>query len=434
MRRNAPVGDPDFGRAFPCVCQEQVSEGVRQARLRRYSNLGLLMDVRLEGLNPLGPSASAEGQARYGVALEAARGFTERPQGLLLLTGGNGVGKTRLAAAAANRLIELGRPVFFAFVPDLLDQLRGSYAPDSELDYGELFELVKNAPVLALDDLGGHSGTAWAEEKLFQIINHRYIASLPTIVTSSVQVDRLEGRLQTRLMDSRWSRVVDLGGSAKAGMPEMGAIPAAMRKSMTFESFDPWGLSGDKRAMQLRSHVKSAVWSFAQTLERWLVLYGGTGSGKTHLAVAVANTQLEKGRDVFYAFVPDLLDHLRDTYNPDSRVTYDELFDRVKQAHLLILDDLGGENSSSWAYEKLYQIIVRRQHAELPTIVTFRSLHENKSDPMADPIASRLNDGRLVTPLHLDVQDYRNTGKQQSQSSYHGSTGRRRSPEPRRPF
>ena len=45
--------------------------------------------------------------------------------------------------------------------------------------------------------------------------------------------------------------------------------------------------------------------------------------------------------DIFFAFVPDLLDHLRYTFSPDSRVTYDELFDRIKQAPLLIHGRLG---------------------------------------------------------------------------------------------
>ena len=206
VRRDVPVTHPDFGRAFPCSCQEEASDGQRLARLLRFSNLGMLASVRFDALNPQGPGAGAEAQARYGIALDVARKFAEAPAGVLLLTGGHGVGKTHLAAAAANRLIERAQPVFFAFVPDLLDQLRGSYSPDSDLSFDELFDLVKNVPALVLDDLGAQSGGAWADEKLFQIVNHRYVSDLPTIVTSSVPVDRLDGRLQTRLTDSRWSR------------------------------------------------------------------------------------------------------------------------------------------------------------------------------------------------------------------------------------
>lgn len=405
MRRDAPVGDADFGRAFPCVCQEQASAGQRLSRLQRFSNLGVLAQVSFESLGSAGPGATAEAQARYDAARRAARSFADSPGGTLLLAGGNGTGKTHLAAAAANLLIERGHPVFFAFVPDLLDQLRGSYSPDSDLSYDEMFEQVKNVPVLVLDDLGTHSGTPWAEEKLFQVVNHRFLTGLPTIVTSSVQVERLDGRLQSRLTDPRSSRVIDLGGSAKAGATAMGGIEPAMLRHMTFASFDPRGRARDPRALGTIEAALAMSRAFANDPDGWLVLVGDSGCGKTHLTVAIANEQLAKGGDVFFAFVPDLLDHLRYTFSPDSRVTYDELFDRIRQAPLLVLDDLGAESSTAWANEKLYQIIVHRHNARLPTIITTRALPAG-----GNPIASRLNDSRLVTVVPITAPDYRQTG------------------------
>ena len=165
MRRELPVVDADFGRAFPCACQQDASTSQRLSRLQRFSNLGVLSDVRFEGIDAEGPGTGAEAAARYQAALTAALRFAEEPGGSLTLLGGHGVGKTHLAAAVANRLMEQGHPVFFTFVPDFLDQIRGSYSQDSELTYDELFEQVKAVPMLILDDLGAHSGTPWAEEK-----------------------------------------------------------------------------------------------------------------------------------------------------------------------------------------------------------------------------------------------------------------------------
>ena len=51
-------------------------------------------------------------------------------------------------------------------------------------------------------------------------------------------------------------------------------------------------------------------------------------------------------------------------------VTYDSVFDELKNTPLLILDDLGREHSSPWAEEKLYQIMVHRHEARLPTVIT----------------------------------------------------------------
>ena len=68
--------------------------------------------------------------------------FAEEPEGWLLLQGGNGCGKTHLAAAIANRALNRGRRVFFAAVPELLDHLRSTFSPAREIQRDEIFELV----------------------------------------------------------------------------------------------------------------------------------------------------------------------------------------------------------------------------------------------------------------------------------------------------
>jgi DNA replication protein DnaC len=62
--------------------------------------------------------------------------------------------------------------------------------------------------VLVLDDMGTQSGTAWAQEKLFQILNHRYNAQLATVVTTNLGIDRLDERLRMRLTDPELARVI----------------------------------------------------------------------------------------------------------------------------------------------------------------------------------------------------------------------------------
>jgi DNA replication protein DnaC len=53
----------------------------------------------------------------------------------------------------------------------------------------------------AFDDRGTESATPWAREKLYQIINHRYVAKLPTVITTSVSPDDLDPRIRTRILD-----------------------------------------------------------------------------------------------------------------------------------------------------------------------------------------------------------------------------------------
>ena len=103
--------------------------------------------------------------------------------GWLLFTGAGGSGKTHLLAAIVNRSIERETPAFYISVPDLLDHLRSTFAPSSEISYDELFEHVRNIPLLALDDLGAHATTPWAQEKLNQILNHRFNRQMPTVIS-----------------------------------------------------------------------------------------------------------------------------------------------------------------------------------------------------------------------------------------------------------
>jgi DNA replication protein DnaC len=89
---------------------------------------------------------------------------------------------------------------------------------------------------------------------------------------------------------------------------------------------------------------------------RFLALIGASGSGKTYLAAAIANQRIKLGHPVFFQTVPELLDHLRSTFAPGSEMPYDEIFHKVCNAPLLILDDLGVQASTSWAKEKLDQL------------------------------------------------------------------------------
>jgi DNA replication protein DnaC len=86
-------------------------------------------------------------------------------------------------------------------VPDLLDHLRSTFGPSSEIEYDQRFEDIREADVLILDDLGTENTTPWAREKLFQIINHRYNFALPTVITSNRKPEEIDPRIFSRMSD-----------------------------------------------------------------------------------------------------------------------------------------------------------------------------------------------------------------------------------------
>ena len=376
--------------------------------MRRYSNLGALSRISFATTDLNGPLPDAASQQMFSLGVTEAARFAEDPKGWLVLTGPSGSGKTHLAVAIANRCIERNQTTFFIVAADLLDHLRASYSPENPVTYDELFEQVRNVPVLVLDDLGMTSATPWAQEKLFQVINHRYNNSLPTVVTVRGPLQRLDDSLRTRLENAEGpATAVQLGNFNNRLAQGMGEVRPEMLKRMTFENFDTRGgaeaTSDDQETLDSAMHTAQA---FAADPDGWLLFNGPRGCGKTHLAVAIAGERLRQGSQVFFAFVPTLLDHLRATFSPDSPVGYDELFEQINSVPLLILDDLGAESSTAWAEEKLYQIVVHRHEARLPTVITTVSMIDELEDTKSR-IASRLVDGIVVNWLPISAPNYR---------------------------
>ena len=359
VRRARKLDDPLFGRAEPCTCVLDEAGEVRRSRLERISNLGALTRFSFDSL---------EGEAS--TAAVQVRAYANEPDGWLVLKGPSGSGKTHLAAAIANERIARGEPVLFMFTPDLLDGLRASYQPaEGEPGFEALFEQVRTAPLLILDDIDAGASSEWAREKLFQIVNARYNAALPTVCTCYSLTDALDERISRRLSSGA---VLDLsGGAPLSRYRQIGGMTRERLEDYGFHNFHtrfPNYASQENESLQT---AWESAHRFADSPEGWMLVLGESGCGKTHLAAAVANAVLRSGGDAFFAVVPDLLDHLRASFAPGrGDPGYDELFDDVRNAGLLVLDDLGPHTSSSWAVEKLFQIANYRASSRLPTIIT----------------------------------------------------------------
>lgn len=408
VRHDVPFGHSDFGRAFPCSCRRDDARD----RLRKRSNLGPLASrtfgtFRQEGRGEL----SERSQLRLVQAFLVSQDFAERPQGWLVLSGPSGCGKTHLAAAIANRQIELGHEVFFTVVPDLLDHLRATFAPNSDVSYDDLFESVRNTRLLILDDLGTQSGSPWAQEKLFQLLNHRFNAEMPTVVTTNHRLHELDERLRARLEDRISAREEVLPWDSPLEEALIGDWPAGLREQR-FHTFDFARADvGSEQVASLREAYEVAA-RFAEDPHGWLVLVGDRGCGKTHLAAAVKNEREQLGLPTLFMTVPDLLDYLRATYAPTSDVTYDRGFDAIRKTPVLILDDYGAHSATPWAEEKLFQLLNYRLNARLPTMITTNVPLDRPESLPSSPhqearILSRLLDKQFSKVRRINAPDYR---------------------------
>lgn len=366
---------PYFGKVFDCECRTAKLQDKRIEYLRQLGGLSHLSDKVFENFNPEGIGLTLPQKHRDNLrgAFRRAVQFAEEPDGLLIFTGGYGCGKTHLAAAIANYQLAQGEKVLFVTAPDLLDHLRTGFSTEEAEGYNERFDEVRDVPLLILDDLGIESPTPWATEKLYQLLNYRYNAKLPTVITTNYSLEELELRVRSRLSDPDIAETYPIlapdyrRGGVSAETSDFNSLN--LYSHMTFDSFElRYELPRDARE-NLQRALEIAL-DFAEHPEGWLIYLGNYGCGKTHLAAAIANSFHNDGGEALFITVPDLLDHLRAAFAPSSHTSYDKRFSEIKSAQLLVLDDLGTESATPWAREKLYQLFNYRYNAHLPTIIT----------------------------------------------------------------
>lgn len=204
LRYDVPVDHPSFGQVYQCDCRLRNIAHDRLEKLRKISNLNAFSSSSFDDFEP----GIAGTQQAFEEALNFAADPTHR---WLVLSGPVGVGKTHLAVAIAQYAIEQNSmAAYFAAVPDLMDHLRSSFSPASEEGYDDRFEEIRTAQLLVLDDLGTENATPWAQEKLYQIINHRYVERLPTVITTNVDIRKIDDRIASRMLDHRLATLVEI--------------------------------------------------------------------------------------------------------------------------------------------------------------------------------------------------------------------------------
>ncbi len=406
-RLDVSTADPKFGRVVPCECLELKNRERQSSRLYRVSHMDGLQQFTFANFRSDGRGELENGQqASLELALARAKDFATSMEGWLVLQGGYGCGKTHLSAAIANVAVSNGVPTLYLTVPDLLDWLRSSF-DDNSSGFEERFGQIREVRLLVLDDFGTQSGSPWAQEKLYQIVNHRYMLRLPTVFTTNLSLSEIEARIRSRLTDKQLATHVMIDApdyrQGKGASLQPGLSTLVLHRHQTIANFlprDEEGLAVEE-VESLRSALSAAA-GFAEDPNGWFVLLGDPGAGKTHLAAAIANFASSHGKQPLFVFVPDLLDHLRATFSPASESRYDTLFETIRTVPLLVLDDLGTQNMTPWVREKLYQLFNYRYDAKLPTIITT----DNAMDEIDKRIRVRLLDSRLCRMFVLKVPPF----------------------------
>jgi len=399
-------GEVDYSQVVPCSCQHELLQIRKLERLQKYSNIGSLSELTFEKLLNTKIKGERLDHDLFIAACHIARDYAERPEGWLLLIGPGNSGKTLIACAIVNHCLASERAAFYIGSSDLMDHLRAAFAPESSIRYDDLFEQVKNTPLLVLDDLRSETETAWAKEKFEQLLNYRFNLRLATVITTDSAPGKFDEHIRNRFEDRSFCKICTIG--EKSPLQRLGNLPPGLLQNMKFSNFDHKRLELPSDQRQNLQQAYLLAKDFADNPDGWLILQGINGCGKTHLAASIVNERMSRGLSSFFIFVPDLLDQLRSSFSHYNRIPYEDFFSTVKDTELLILDDFGQQSSTPWAQEKLYQLINYRYNTRLPMVVTTcLSLEEIESR-----ISSRMVDPRLSLVFNIIAPDYRgNIGK-----------------------
>ncbi len=177
-------------------------------------------------------------------------------------------------------------------------------------------------------------------------------------------------------------------------------------RGYTFANFKPYfSPSAARAAEKVENYLKN--WEENREFGRGLYFCGGVGTGKTHLAVAVMNELMQTTRvPSLFVTVPEFLDNLREAYMIPGR-DLDEWMDAVKNADLLVLDDLGAEKPNPWVRERLFVVVNHRYREALPTLFTSNIGPRDLATQLGERTASRII--AMCDWISLEGEDYRET-------------------------
>lgn len=165
----------------------------------------------------------------------------------------------------------------------------------------------------------------------------------------------------------------------------------------TFDTFDIQyypqqvmenGISPRDKAEKIKNSCRKYAANFT-TASPNVMFMGGTGLGKTHLSLAIANVVINRGYSVVYGTAQNILSDLqKENFGRDDDIRYYER--AVLGCDLLILDDLGTEFKSAYTIACLYNIINSRLSAKLPTIISTNFTAEELEEKYDQRITSRI--------------------------------------------
>jgi DNA replication protein DnaC len=188
------------------------------------------------------------------------------------------------------------------------------------------------------------------------------------------------------------------------------------------DNFDPLR-SRDRSIEKAKLIAEKFVEEYPMTPPFGLLFVGPQGVGKTHLAVGILKRlMLQKSAQCLFCTFPELLKEIQNSYNPISQASELSLLEPVLEAEVLVLDELGAQNPSSWVRDTVGYVLNYRYNENKVTILTTnykdeeetRSAKINIADTLTERIGPRMRSRlfEMCKTVPMNGNDFRKAVKQ----------------------
>jgi len=188
------------------------------------------------------------------------------------------------------------------------------------------------------------------------------------------------------------------------------------------ENFDVMP-SPDRSIEKAKLAAEKFVEEYPMSQSFGLLFMGPQGVGKTHLAVGIIKELIRsKSVQCLFCTFPELLKEIQNSYNPVSQASELSLLQPILETEVLVLDELGAQNPSSWVRDEVSYVLNYRYNENKVTILTtnFKDEEERKdvksgiTDTLSERIGVRMRSRlfEMCKTIKMDGNDFRKAVKQ----------------------
>ena len=196
--------DTGYNKEFYCQCYRKLIRDVAREQLSENSplkkctfesfSLDKYPDVT-DSVIGINQREHMKGNLEFCKAY--AKNFTTQAQGIFMY-GKTGLGKTHLSLAIANEVLNKGYDVYYGTIQSIMDKLEGEHFGRLPRE-DSIKEDILTCDLLIIDDLGTEFATQFTTAELYNIVNSRILASLPTIISTNLGMPEVAEKYSQRV-------------------------------------------------------------------------------------------------------------------------------------------------------------------------------------------------------------------------------------------